>query len=72
MGGLRVEFIIHTNPSYLNYRYQRGTSHDEYEVRRLFDSGVMDFLFPYDIYHLDMQQVREKQIVRFRKVIEEG
>jgi hypothetical protein len=32
----------------------------------------MDFLFPYDIYHLDMQQVREKQIVRFRKVIEEG
>jgi hypothetical protein len=71
MGGMRVEFIIHTNQSYLNYRYQRGTSHDEYEVRRLFDSGVMDFLFPYDIYQLDMKQVREKQIQRFRKFIEQ-
>lgn len=71
MGGMRVEFIIHTNQSYLNYRYQRGTSHDEYEVRRLFDSGVTDFLFPYDIYRLDMQQVREKQLLRFRKNIEE-
>lgn len=71
MGGMRVEFIIHTNQSYLNYRYQRGTSHDEYEVRRLFDSGVMDFLFPYDVYHLDMKLVREQQIQRFRKLIEQ-
>jgi len=71
MGGMRVEFIIHTNQSYLNYRYQRGTSHDEYEVRRLFDSGVTEFLFPYDIYRLDMQQVREKQLQRFRKNIEQ-
>lgn len=70
MGGMRVEFIIHTNQSYLNYRYQRGTSHDEYEVRRLFDSGVTEFLFPYDIYRLDMQQVREKQLQRFRHNIE--
>lgn len=71
MGGMRVEFIIHTNQSYLNYRYQRGTSHDEYEVRRLFDSGVTEFLFPYDIYRLDMTQVREKQLQRFRKIIEQ-
>jgi hypothetical protein len=71
MGGMRVEFIIHTNQSYLNYRYQRGTSHDEYEVRRLFDSGVTEFLFPYDIYRLDMQQVREKQLQRFRQSIEQ-
>ncbi|WML89939.1 hypothetical protein [Thiothrix lacustris] len=71
MGGMRVEFIIHTNQSYLNYRYQRGTSHDEYEVRRLFDSGVTEFLFPYEIYRLDMTQVREKQLQRFRKIIEQ-
>lgn len=71
MGGMRVEFIIHTNQTYLNYRYQRGTSHDEYEVRRLFDSGVMAFLFPYDIYHLDMAQIREKQLQRFRWMIEQ-
>lgn len=71
MGGMRVEFIIHTNQTYLNYRYQRGTSHDEYEVRRLFDSGVTEFLFPYDIYRLDMTQIREKQLQRFRKMIEQ-
>ena len=70
MGGMRVEFIIHTNQTYLNYRYQRGTSHDEYEVRRLFDSGVIELLFPYDIYRLDMQRVREKQLQRFRQDIE--
>ncbi|EIJ36393.1 hypothetical protein [Thiothrix nivea] len=70
MGGMRVEFIIHTNRTYLNYRYQRGASHDEYEVRRLFDSGVTEFLFPYDIYQLDMQQVRTRQLQRFRQNIE--
>lgn len=71
MGGMRVEFIIHTNQSYLNYRYQRGASHAEYEVRRLFDSEVTEFLFPYDIYHLDMKAVREKQLRRFRRMIEQ-
>lgn len=70
LGGMRVEFIIHTNQSYLNYRYQRDIAHDEYEVRRLFDSGVTDFLFPPDIYHLDMAHTRQNQLHRFRKTIE--
>jgi hypothetical protein len=72
LGGMRVEFIIHTNQSYLNYRYQRDISHDEYEVRRLFDSGVTDFLFPPDIYYLDMAQTRQSQLLSFRKTIEQG
>ena len=72
LGGMRVEFIIHTNQSYLNYRYQRDISHDEYEVRRLFDSGVTDFLFPQDIYALDMVQTRQSQLINFRKTIEQG
>jgi hypothetical protein len=72
LGGMRVEFIIHTNQSYLNYRYQRDISHDEYEVRRLFDSGVTDFLFPPDIYSLDMAQTRQSQLISFRKTIEQG
>jgi len=70
LGGMRVEFIIHTNETYLNYRYQRGISHDEYEVRRLFDSGVAEFLFPEDIYHLDMKLIRQSQLAMFRKSIE--
>jgi len=70
IGGMRVEFIIHTNETYLNYRYQRGIAHEEYEVKRLFDSGVADFLFPKDLYNLDMTQIREKQLQSFRKSIE--
>jgi len=72
LGGMRVEFIIHTNRSYLDYRYRRGVAHDEYEVRRLFDSGVTEFLFPRDIYHLDMGRIRQSQLQSFRKAIEAG
>lgn len=71
LGGMRVEFIIHTNQTYLNYRYQRDIAHDEYEVRRLFDSGVAEFLFPPDIYHLDMDKIRNRQLRKFRKAIEQ-
>ena len=71
LGGMRVEFIIHTNRSYLNYMYQRDVAHDEYEVKRIFDTGVAEFLFPSDIYHLDMKQIRDTQLLRFRKQIEE-
>ncbi len=71
LGGMRVEFIIHTNRSYLNYIYQRDVAHDEYEVKRIFDTGVAEFLFPADIYHLDMETIRSTQLARFRKQIEE-
>jgi hypothetical protein len=70
MGGMRVEFIVHTNKSYLNYIYQRDVSHDEYEVKRIFDSGVAELLFPRDIYHLDMGNIKNELIRWFRKRIE--
>jgi len=66
LGDARVEFIIHTNRSYLDYHFRNGVSHDEYEVRRIFDSGVAEFLFPKDIYWLDMRDLRERQVARFR------
>ena len=71
LGGMRVEFIVHTYESYLNYIYQRDVSHDEYEVKRIFDSGVAELLFPREIYHLDMKVIRDRQIERFRRQIEE-
>lgn len=71
MSGMRVEFIVHTNESYLNYMYQKDVAHDEYEVKRIFDSGVAELLFPWDIYHLDMKKVKEKLIRWFRGRIEE-
>lgn len=71
LGGMRVEFIIHTNRSYLNYIYQRDVSHDEYEIRRIFDTGVAEFLFPKDIYRLNMDEIRQHQLRWYRKSIEE-
>ena len=70
LGGLRVEFIIHTNQTYLNYRYQSGIAHDEYEVRRLFDTGVTEILFPRDIYYMDLSSFRASQLHKFRQLIE--
>jgi hypothetical protein len=71
MGGMRVEFIVHTNRSYLNYMYEREVSHDEYEVKRIFDSGVAQLLFPQDIYEIDIAEKKEAVIRWFRKRIEE-
>ncbi|MFZ5762614.1 MAG: hypothetical protein ACOY8P_06785 [Thermodesulfobacteriota bacterium] len=71
MGGMRVEFIVHTSRSYLNYMFQRGVSHDEYEVKRIFDSGVTELLFPKDIYGIDISEKKEALIRWFRRRIEE-
>lgn len=71
LGGMRVEFIIHTNRSWLNYMYKRDVAHDEYEVKRIFDSGVVELLFPKDIFQLDHDLIRSDMIGRFRRNIEE-
>ena len=71
MGGMRVEFIVHTNRSFLNYIYQRGVSHDEYEVKRIFDSGVAALLFPGAIYEIDIAEKKEALVRWFRSRIEE-
>lgn len=71
LGGMRVEFIIHTNRSWLNYMYQKDVAHDEYEVKRFFDSGVAELLFPNDIFHLAHDTIRNEMITRFRQQIEQ-
>ncbi|WP_136806101.1 hypothetical protein [Desulfosediminicola flagellatus] len=70
LGGMRVEFIIHTNRSWLNYMYQQDVAHDEYEVRRIFDSGVADLLFPAEIFQLDHTTIRIDMLKLFREQIE--
>ncbi|OGR07873.1 MAG: hypothetical protein A2511_11585 [Deltaproteobacteria bacterium RIFOXYD12_FULL_50_9] len=72
LGGMRVEFIVHTHKSYINYLYQRDVAHDEYEVKRIFDSGVAEMLFPQDIYHLDMSEIKEVIVRWFRNRLEES
>ena len=70
MGGMRVEFIVHTNKSYLDYIYKKDVSHDEYEVKRIFDSGVAELIFPREIFHLNMTIARSELIRWFRQRIE--
>ena len=70
LGGMRVEFIIHTNQTWLNYMYQQDVAHNEYEVKRLFDTGVIELLFPMDIFHLDHLKTRNEMVQFFRKQIE--
>jgi len=70
MGGMRVEFIIHTNRSYLDYIYRRDVAHDEYEIRRLFDTGVISLLFPEDIYRIDHARLRAFLLEKCRERIE--
>ncbi len=71
MGGMRVEFILHTNRSYLDYMYRRDVSHDEYEAKRILDSGVAELLFPPDIYHLELENKRQDILRWMRRRIEE-
>ena len=70
MGGMRVEFIVHTNESYLDYMFQRDVAHDEYECKRIFDSGAAALLFPEDIYCLDLNEVRACRLQRTRSQLE--
>ncbi len=70
MEGMRVEFIIHTNKSYIDYIYRRGVAHEEYEIKRLFDTGVIPLLFPGDIYRLDHDRLRDDLLRECRNRIE--
>ena len=70
LGGMRVEFIIHTNQSWLNYIYQQDVAHNEYEVKRMFDTGVIELLFPMDVFHLKHSNTRNEMLRFFRKQIE--
>jgi hypothetical protein len=70
MGKIRVELMLFTNSAYLDYKYQSGVSHQEYEVRRLFDSGAIGLLYPQDLYKLDYNAMQTKSIARVRGQIE--
>lgn len=65
----RIEVILHTAQSLLNYRYRHEVGHREYVSRRLFDSGVVATLFPpdSDMYPINMARAREDQIKAIRK-----
>lgn len=67
---IRVELIFFTPESYVNSLYQAEVCHREYEIRRLFDSGVAEWLFPEDIYKVKMQPTRAFLLEKARWEIE--
>lgn len=70
MGGMRVEFVVHTNKTFIDSLYKRNVSHAEYEIKRVFDSGVIDLLFPQSIYKIDAHLARERALKKRRRDIE--
>lgn len=67
VNGIRVEIMLHTNESYINYLYEQGVAHDEYDVNRLFDSGVVCLLFPPEIYNYNESELKRAAIGRVRR-----
>jgi hypothetical protein len=57
MAGRPIEVVIHTYDSYLDYLHADEVAHEEYEVRRLIDSGAFDLLFPESIYHISRERL---------------
>ncbi len=49
--GMRIEVIVHTYESYLNYKFSDTTGHKAFEIRRFFESGLFRLFFPKSIYH---------------------
>lgn len=67
-GGMRTENILLTNTGYLNYLYRDGVSHEEFELRRLFDAGVIEFLYPSSICNYNPEEMREQALNRSRRI----
>jgi hypothetical protein len=65
-GGVRIDTVIHTIKTYLDYMYRDGHSHKEYEVTRLFDTGVIEMLFPKSIYGITWEEIEPKVIQTVR------
>ncbi|MCL5970584.1 MAG: hypothetical protein M1450_03735 [Patescibacteria group bacterium] len=62
--GMRMEIIVHTYDSYLDYYHSDATGHKEFEINRLFDpeANVFSLLFPEYIYGESGEDVRPETI----------
>jgi hypothetical protein len=65
-GGVRIDAITHTIKTYLDFLYKDGVSHNEYEVKRLFDTSVVELLFPKSVYDTNWKEIEPKIIQTVR------
>ncbi|HSA83549.1 MAG TPA: hypothetical protein VLF20_01535 [Patescibacteria group bacterium] len=67
-----IEVILHTHQTYLDYYKSHDVGHDEFITKRLYSTGVVDLLFPsnlfdeHGIYAIDHQSAQEKRIEQIR------
>ncbi len=70
INGMRFEFQGYTIFSYLDSLYRRDSGHYEYDVKRLFNSGVVSLLFPETVYGYNEEDMRESAIKKVRSEVE--
>lgn len=66
--GMRMEIIVHTYDSYLDYFHSDATGHKIYQINRLFDpnTSVFDLLFPEYIYGLKPEDIKAELLENAR------
>lgn len=58
--GHNLQLLFHTPKSYLDYQYREGAGWAYYEINRVFDTGLMDHLYPRDIYGIDFKILKKE------------
>ncbi len=64
--GRPYEFQFFTYPQYADYEFSQPQSHDAYKIKRAFENGILEALFPREIYNCDLEKYKE---VAIRKIL---
>lgn len=72
IGPWLAEIQYYDHPAFIDSTAQDGVSHKEFELRRLYDSGVPQHDFPEYIYEQSHEQVRNSRIREIRSGIRIG
>lgn len=65
--GYPFELQFFTIQSYLDSRFKDGIGVEEYSLRKLLDSSAVEYLYPPDIYGIDLRDFREVLIRHVRE-----
>ncbi len=55
--GSRLETLIFTYDELLNYKYRDELAHEDFEIRRMVKNGVIEGLFPEEIYGINENEL---------------
>lgn len=70
-----IEVILHTNQTYLDFYLRHGVGHDEFIINRLYDTGVVELLFPPvastdpndpGVFNINLEEARRNRIAQVR------